>query len=172
MKIDLSDIENQARHFDEKLELQPEILDVEQIQEAVQVRLEAKVSRTPLGFSFNGTCHVHGAVCCSRCLESIEWSESEDFSFLAQNTENAPKQDEIGLEEADLDIIFIEDSTFDLADLAKEQVLLSLPMRVVCSEECQGLCPSCGKNRNIEGACRCEAEIDPRWDGLRGVTGR
>jgi uncharacterized protein len=172
VKIDLSDIENQARHFDETLELQPENLDVEQIQEAVQVRLEANVSRTPLGFSFGGTCHVNGALSCSRCLESIAWSHSEDFSFLAQNMENAPKQDEVGLEEADLDVVFIKDSTFDLADLATEQVLLSLPMRVVCSEECQGLCPSCGCNYNIEGACSCEPEIDPRWDGLRNITGR
>ncbi len=170
MKIDLCDIENQARHFDETLELQPETLDTEQIQDVLKVRLEATVSRTSLGFSFEGTCHIDGQLSCSRCLESVAWKQSENFSFLAQNTKDAPKQNETVLEEDDLDTVFIEDSTFDLAGLAAEQALLSLPMRVICSEECLGLCPSCGLNRNIEGACSCETEIDPRWEGLSGVT--
>ena len=73
---------------------------------------------------------------------------------------------------ANLDIVFIEDMSYDLKDLAAEQVLLTLPMRVVCSEDCAGLCPNCGGNRNIDGACSCEPEIDPRWEALRGLEGR
>ena len=47
-----------------------------------------------------------------------------------------------------------------------------MPMRVVCSENCAGLCATCRGNRNIEGACTCDPEVDPRWEALRGVKGR
>ena len=63
------------------------------------------------------------------------------------------------------------DEVLDLSDMAAEQVLLALPMRVVCAEECAGLCPQCGGNRNLEGACRCEPETDPRWAALRDIVG-
>ena len=54
-----------------------------------------------------------------------------------------------------------------LEDVAKEQVLLSLPMRAVCREDCKGLCPHCGINRNRE-TCDCQAaKVDPRWEALK-----
>ena len=60
----------------------------------------------------------------------------------------------------------------ELSDVAAEQVLLALPMRIICDEACAGLCPRCGNNRNVEGACRCEPEVDPRWDAIRGLADR
>ena len=49
-----------------------------------------------------------------------------------------------------------------LADVLKEQVLLALPLKVICQSDCRGLCPSCGANLNHE-ECRCEThKSDPR----------
>ncbi|MBD3871697.1 MAG: DUF177 domain-containing protein, partial [Acidobacteria bacterium] len=48
---------------------------------------------------------------------------------------------ELGLNEDELDVAFLEGDTLDFAELAAEQILLALPMRVVCDESCAGLCP-------------------------------
>ena len=55
----------------------------------------------------------------------------------------------------------------DTRALAREQLELAAPIRVVCSENCLGLCPSCGKDLNA-GPCGCDAEpVDPRWEALK-----
>jgi uncharacterized protein len=49
---------------------------------------------------------------------------------------------------------------------------LSLPVRTLCKPDCKGLCPRCGKNRNLE-ACTCEeGPADPRWEALADLRGR
>jgi uncharacterized protein len=61
----------------------------------------------------------------------------------------------------------------DLEPLARDSVLLDLPLAPLCSEECLGLCPRCGQNWNLS-SCACPPEGDPRWsalDALRGPEG-
>ena len=55
-----------------------------------------------------------------------------------------------------------------LEDVLREQLVLALPMRTLCIEECKGLCPQCGKNRNT-GACKCQPANDARWEALKGL---
>jgi uncharacterized protein len=60
----------------------------------------------------------------------------------------------------------LEDDRIDLEPLVRDAVLLELPQAPVCAEACQGLCPTCGINRN-EGTCQCEpTSRDPRWAAL------
>lgn len=63
------------------------------------------------------------------------------------------------------DYIVVPDLQLDLTALVREDVLLSLPTKLLCKEDCQGLCPTCGKNLN-DGPCGCKKEIDPRLEGL------
>jgi uncharacterized protein len=53
----------------------------------------------------------------------------------------------------------------DLEPLARETVVLELPQAPLCREDCQGLCPDCGVDRN-EGTCSCAPPVDPRWTVL------
>ena len=94
------------------------------------------------------------------------------FSIEIALADAAPLDPELALEEADLDVVFLETPNLDLEKLALEQLVLELPMRVLCSDECAGLCPQCGANRNVEGACRCEPEADPRWAALKDLAGQ
>jgi uncharacterized protein len=62
------------------------------------------------------------------------------------------------------------ETLLDLAESFREVVLLEIPIKNVCDEDCRGLCPRCGVNRN-EQACDCEPSGgDPRWDALRGLA--
>jgi len=59
-----------------------------------------------------------------------------------------------------------EGDAVDLDELVREQILLALPSRRLCREECKGLCPTCGADLNA-GRCACEQrEVDPRWSAL------
>jgi uncharacterized protein len=64
------------------------------------------------------------------------------------------------------DTYSLEGDQIDLEPLVRDAVLLELPQAPICAETCQGLCPTCGINRN-EGTCACETEArDPRWAAL------
>ena len=73
--------------------------------------------------------------------------------------------------EGDPDVYHLDPRSqqLDLRPAVREQWLLSAPAFVQCRDDCKGLCPSCGADRNA-GDCGCTpAAADPRWDALRGV---
>ena len=78
---------------------------------------------------------------------------------------NKPLAPSIEGEDSD-SIIIVPDMKLDLDELVYSEVIMSLPMKHLCREDCKGLCPKCGKNLNV-GACGCpEKEIDPRLSAL------
>jgi uncharacterized protein len=62
----------------------------------------------------------------------------------------------------DLSTAYFHDNAIDLEDLMREQFLLALPMKPLCSDACKGLCPQCGANLNTN-PCNCNPSwVDPR----------
>ena len=99
---------------------------------------------------------------CARCLEPVIEEVHKDFDLFYQPLHKATKPEEERLKDDDTEIGFFQGEGLFLADILKEQVLLSLPMKVICQSDCRGLCPSCGVNLNHE-ECRCETHSsDPR----------
>lgn len=67
------------------------------------------------------------------------------------------------------DLILVEDHQLPLDELVEADLVLSLPMKTLCQEDCRGLCPLCGKNLN-EGLCGCRTEsVDPRLAVLKDL---
>ena len=63
----------------------------------------------------------------------------------------------------------LDDDTLDLEPLVRDALLLELPLAPLCTEDCAGLCPSCGADRN-ETQCDCRVDdTDPRWAALRSL---
>ena len=94
---------------------------------------------------------------CDRCLEMFHRDLAISFqTFLALPPEDA-SEEEIELQEEDLDVAFRIGEEVDVLELVQEQVLLDLPMKRLCREDCKGLCPRCGGNLN-QGACGCPEE--------------
>ncbi|MFH0728241.1 MAG: DUF177 domain-containing protein [Pseudomonadota bacterium] len=103
---------------------------------------------------------------CSRCLAVYEAPVAHHFSvdFTHESPEPDVAGGEIALSEEDLGLIYYKGDTIDFHDAIQEQVILSLPLRPLCREDCKGLCHNCGENLN-EGNCRCSSGgiIDPRF---------
>ena len=171
VKIDISSLESGPLRFDERLVVEPERLASEEVPSPIAVRLEGEVRSIGEAVSVLGRCRAEGSLACSRCLEPVPWTVDEEFCVEYRRPGGVLLDPEIGLEEDDLEVSFLEGDELDLLDLATEQVLLALPMRILCNESCAGLCPSCGANRNLADACGCEPEVDPRWQALAGLTG-
>ncbi|RMG61535.1 MAG: DUF177 domain-containing protein, partial [Calditrichaeota bacterium] len=75
--------------------------------------------------------------------------------------------DALQTDEAEVINISPELVEIDLSDQLKEYLILAVPMKMLCKEDCRGICPGCGADLNSE-ACRCgEPPIDPRWEKLR-----
>jgi len=171
VKIDLSKIEGESKTFAETFVLDEEKLDPDRVTGGMEIHLEGSVRPVGDHFLIDGRLTAVGRVNCGRCLEPVDWRADSGFNIEVALAETAPLDPEIALDEADLDIVFLDTSLLELEDLAVEQVELELPIRVLCSEECAGLCPRCGANRNVEDACQCEPEVDPRWAALKDLVG-
>lgn len=166
MTIDLTKLESPLR-FDECVTVPAERLDNELVTSPMTVRLEGEVRPHGEFFTVSGRSDVSGSLACVRCLDDVAWHDTDDFVVRVRLTplhDNAGE--EVALEDEDLEVVVLQDGEFRLEELAAEQVLLGLPMRFVCDESCAGLCPQCGADRNVESACRCEPETDPRWKAL------
>jgi uncharacterized protein len=104
---------------------------------------------------------------CSRCLEPYQTPVSASFDLLFLPATEQVGKPEGEINDEDVGVSFYTDDQIDLAEVIREQIFLSLPMKPLCREDCQGLCPVCGINRN-NGSCSCQFEwVDPRMDALR-----
>jgi uncharacterized protein len=106
---------------------------------------------------------------CARCIEPVPTKVGGKFDLLYRPLGVDAGKDERSISEAETEIGYYSGDGLELNDVLREQILLALPLRIVCSESCRGLCPGCGKNLNVE-ACGCgEQPPDPRWTALAGI---
>ena len=109
---------------------------------------------------------------CDRCLGEarIPIDTAIDL-FYRPATELASEADEeIEIDEGEAEIAFYNGKGIELEQIIAEQVLLLLPMQLVCKNDCKGICPACGASRN---ATECNCDTGPasdRWNALRGLA--
>jgi uncharacterized protein len=125
--------------------------------------------------------HVKGrfdagvGLACSRCLERAEFAVGQPLDVfylprIVDRTVDAEEEDDVELTDHDLVVAYYDGGRFDLGELVREQIVLSTPMKPLCREDCRGLCPQCGQNRNHVD-CGCQPAADPRLSGLAGLLG-
>jgi uncharacterized protein len=144
----------------------------EELQLRAPVQGEVTFMRTSDGVLVTGVLHTEVEISCDRCLEPfvVPVSISLEESFLA--TVDILTGMPVELEEgADRAVLIDSQHTLDLTEVVRQDILVALPMHPVCSPDCRGLCPECGKNLN-EGPCDCQpAPVDLRWEALRDLVG-
>lgn len=125
---------------------------------------EAVVSVARVGGGFLVTIRVaarlHGP--CFRCLRQVPLAlDAEQEEFVPQDPIEWPAEDVSP---------FIENLVVDVGGISREALVLALPTKVLCRDDCAGLCAQCGRDLN-EGPCGCARDtVDPRWEKLRGLT--
>ena len=102
---------------------------------------------------------------CARCLEPVGRPVEREFDLLYRPRGVDRRAEEAGISGPEAEIGYYEGQGLELEDVLREQVLLAVPMKAVCRDDCRGLCPRCGRNLNRE-PCACAEAADPRWSAL------
>ena len=121
------------------------------------ITVDGTLERVSEGIVVRGTVGAHWEAACSRCLAPVT---GEVQAHVDELFEPHPLEGETYL--LDVDVI-------DLAPLVRDVLLLEVPAAPVCRDDCAGLCPQCGIDRN-SATCDCHTdELDPRWAALRSL---
>jgi uncharacterized protein len=116
-----------------------------------------------------GTLDTSVEIPCARCLEPVVHEVKRSFELLYRPLGTDAGHEELSVTDAEAEIGYYQGKGLLLEDTLREQVLLAVPLKTVCREECKGLCPQCGKNLN-EGPCSCTPAVaDPRWSALKEI---
>ncbi len=106
---------------------------------------------------------------CDRCLGRARFPIDTDFDLFYRPASFIAREEEVEIDEGEAQLGFYQGGGMELEDIVREQIVLAFPMQRICSEDCKGICPTCGKNRN-ESPCDCkEDHTGARWAALQGL---
>lgn len=124
-----------------------------------EVEVSGTVTNTGRGLQVTGAISIPAAFTCTACLEDVTLKIESNFQETFQEGCKP--------EEAEADWLFYQGDDIDIAEMIREYIILSEPLKPVCRDDCQGLCPRCGVNLN-HGSCSCERKaMDPRLAELQ-----
>jgi uncharacterized protein len=109
---------------------------------------------------------------CARCLEPLKQDVQRKFDLLYRPQGTDAGRDEMSVTDAEAEIGYYEGEGILLDDVVREQILLAVPLKVTCREDCKGLCPHCGQNLNQEKCSCAVTQEEPRWAALKEIRGK
>lgn len=166
LQVSISKIPNEGLEVDEVVNGEILGIDPEELATGKDGRFKGHVERAD-----GGSLHVRGHLKlntsgpCARCLADtpLVLDQELDLFFLPESPLLSEHDDEEGaeLQDRDLVVTFYKGDVLDLPGVVREQVLLAQPMKRLCRENCKGVCPSCGADRNLI-SCSCPKEASSK----------
>lgn len=158
MKIDLTNLPSEGKTLD--LRLEPDWWKPDGDEDRImglESPLSARIKIYPAGKKIvvEGFLSARLLLSCDRCLKPYGWDLSTDFRIYLSMF---PLEGELEVElsKNDLNLDFIDGNFLDPDQIIKEQIILNVPMKTLCSMDCKGLCPICGCNLNVR-RCSCSS---------------
>lgn len=171
MLVDLSQIQQEPKtyylHLPEEWWLQDVPNDqIRGLYEPVYARLT--IEKIGKRFMVRGELKTTLMLQCDRCLDLYARELTADFHLFLEPLSNERIMDEeVELADEEMGVDLVPGQIVELEHIIKEQIYLSIPMKTLCKEDCLGLCPTCGVNRNKE-KCSCHViQGHPAFQGLR-----
>lgn len=163
MKLDISDLlkkETANKKFHLELEETGFFDGRENINFLQPVKFDGILSKVGDIITLTGKLNTVLELSCSRCLEKFDYVVDLDIEEKLTASDGANKDD---------DVIFIDSDTIDITEIIENNIILTLPIKRLCREDCKGLCQQCGANLNFS-ACNCtKDDIDPRLAKLKDM---
>lgn len=120
------------------------------------VKLKGEIKNTAGLVTIEAVISFGMDILCDRCAEEAKLSFEVPMEHGLVSNLNDEEND---------DYILLEDMKLDISELTLEDIYLALPGKLLCKEDCKGVCSKCGANLN-EGPCNCKKDIDPRFEAL------
>ncbi len=125
---------------------------------SVQASFEGEIIRLDDLYELVGKCDLTYKLPCSKCLEEI--CENLSLDILEKFSSNKDL-----VVNSDEDIILVNSGEIELSEVLYQPLLLNIPKTILCKEDCKGLCPSCGGNKNIKD-CDCTVFYNSEFDDI------
>jgi len=166
MYVDLTQLEHDELRVEYEYAAGELELDDAEIALCVPPRVRFRLQRLGLEIRIQGQIEAEVEVHCDRCLSAFRLAVTPDFDVFYAPLAVLMPEEEVQLTERDLQFGFYQNELIDIDALVREQIRLALPFRLLCREDCRGLCPQCGADLNHE-TCRCAPpQVDARWAAL------
>ncbi|HSE15531.1 MAG TPA: DUF177 domain-containing protein [Pyrinomonadaceae bacterium] len=169
MRIELENLEGSKGDFAHLY--QPEELNPvdERVSLIAPAAVKGKVRLSGNQVFVNGHVDARTQVECDRCLKPVQLPVNADFTLEYISGSDYASSQAAELTEAEMSLSVFDGEAIDVDEIVKEQILLAVPTRMLCREDCKGICPECGADRNM-GECNCVTnDIDPRWAALKDL---
>lgn len=129
--------------------------------------VQVVLQKTGNQIALEGTIRTEGRFLCDRCAG--EFSLPLPVSYrMYYVTEGGGFE---GIDPSELQTLPSGSGSVDITDDVRQTLLLAVPLKLLCTDQCKGLCPQCGKNLNDE-TCSCAGgESDTRWEALKALRG-
>ena len=165
LSFDIRSLESNAVQVEDDLPASDPIWKEEDLRPSDAVHVTGRLSSAGEGrFYFSGQLRGAFSSTCRRCLTPVTASVNEDTHLIFADA---------GGDETDDPDVYVLDPREPLLDLrpaVREQWILGAPAWLLCRDDCKGICPTCGADRNIPGACTCAPATDPRWEALKATN--
>jgi uncharacterized protein len=135
------------------------------VPDGAEVSVDLRLSSYPGGITAAGTVSARWQGECRRCGGAVDGVVTATVREHYAPTGASGPAGGTGAPDLDEDAYPLAGDELDLEPLARDAVMLELPLAPLCSEDCLGLCPRCGENWNVT-RCDCPQEGDPRWSAL------
>ena len=167
MRIELDKLEEQGGKFAQVYEANELPLEDTEVRLAEQAEVRGRIRRAGKEVELQGKLHTKIEAACDRCLRPVELLIDTEFNERFVRVVSWAAEEQHELQAEDLNIAVFDGEGIELDELVREELLLALPVNVLCREDCQGLCPVCGIDRNLSN-CQCESDtVDSRWQKLK-----
>jgi uncharacterized protein len=167
MKIEVDRLEEHGGKFSKRYDVGELSLGEAEVSLSAPANVSGRIRRQSAEVSLNGELRAEVETPCGRCLKPVKVPINTEFSerFVPAIAWRDDVQHE--LQSEDLDVSIFGGEVIDLDDLVREEILLAVPGHILCAEDCKGLCPKCGVDRNVS-SCACEeGQVDSRWEKLK-----
>jgi uncharacterized protein len=172
MQIWLDQVRDEPFNWDETQSFSKEILDRPELLDLGPVTWRGQVVYADPGFFLRARLSYEQTLSCNRCLKPIVEQAKSDVELMILVEHGPEAGGEHALHEQDLGILYLQDELLETDPILIEQLQLNIPMKPLCRDDCRGLCPICGADRNA-GTCKCEESTpDPRWAALAALKDR
>ncbi|NLI15262.1 MAG: DUF177 domain-containing protein [candidate division Zixibacteria bacterium] len=154
---------------------EPRVFHLKESAEELDIAVEGAKFPYSIEADFTGTMSGDEIICqvdirteaeveCSRCLELFNLPIESRLQYVVQMLDPVPETTD---DDDDFEIIPKAQAELDISQRVRESIILAIPIKPLCSDDCKGLCPMCGANLN-EGLCGCVPDkSDERWDVLK-----
>jgi len=167
LKLHLETARLEPVRWQESVTFSPSELGLDDVTELSPVDVEGTLTHAAPDLVLDARLAFRLTLPCDRCLAPVTVDVVGDLKLVVvQRRGGAGESEDRVLHEEELGILEVSGESLETRPLVAEQVLLNVPAKPLCREDCAGLCPSCGADRNL-GPCGCEREeADPRWAAL------